>query len=278
MKILEKLKNLDRRIIYLLVMLSIILPLLPGLGDYFKFPVTATKETKNIFDYVESLEEGDAVHIDWAFDPSVKAELLPFFKIFFKHCLRKKLKTFVYYASINGMNLGKETVKEITQMEDFADLEEGVDYIQMEYIPVQPDILIFNMVSDYKGTYKKEGKIFEGIETLSDIDYFLGIAGSGWHITAINMQIRFNYTLALAVTAVLGPDFIPYYQTGQLNGLAIGLRGAAEYEMMVSKAYDANYYDSATKGMASLTLSHLVIFGLVLIGNIVYFIERRKRS
>ncbi|MCK5761173.1 MAG: hypothetical protein KAH33_07755, partial [Candidatus Delongbacteria bacterium] len=85
MKILEKLKNLDRRIIYLLVMLSIILPLLPGLGDYFKFPVTATKETKNIFDYVESLEEGDAVHIDWAFDPSVKAELLPFFKIFFKH-------------------------------------------------------------------------------------------------------------------------------------------------------------------------------------------------
>ncbi|MFO7810863.1 MAG: hypothetical protein R6V47_05785, partial [Candidatus Delongbacteria bacterium] len=71
-------------------------------------------------------------------------------------------------------------------------------------------------------------------------------------------------------------DFVPYYQTGQLVGLSNGLRGAAEYEKLVSEKYNVNYYGTATKGLSSLTMSHLVIFGLVFIGNIVYFVERKK--
>ncbi|MFO7810300.1 MAG: hypothetical protein R6V47_02885, partial [Candidatus Delongbacteria bacterium] len=189
-KILEKLKKLDRRIIYLLVFLSIIIPLIPGL-DIFKFPVSISKETKAIFDHIEELEEGDAVHIDFAFTPTQKAELLPFFEAFFKHCLRKKVKVFIYYgASVNGMGLGKETVKQIMQMEEFKHLEAGVDYIHMDYIPIMPNIQIFSMVSDYKGTFKKQGKIFEGVETLEDIDFMIGISGSGWHQAFIDMQIR----------------------------------------------------------------------------------------
>ncbi|MDA3838709.1 MAG: hypothetical protein PF574_06975 [Candidatus Delongbacteria bacterium] len=276
MNVLEKLKNLDRRIIYLLVFLSIIIPLIPGF-DFLKFPVSASKETKAIFDIIEGLDEGDAVHIDFAFTPTQKAELLPFFEAFYKHCMLKKVKVFIYYgASVNGMPLGKETVKRIMQRPEFSHMEEGVDYLNMEYIPIQPDIQIFGMVSDYKGTFKKQGKIFDGVETLDDIDLILGISGSKWHQPLIDMQIRFHYKFAMAVTAVTGPDYIPYFQTGQLCGLSNGLRGAAEYEMLVSKKYDVDYYGTATKGLSSLTFSHLMIFGLIFLGNIIYFYERKK--
>ncbi|MBU4487258.1 MAG: hypothetical protein KKD38_10070 [Candidatus Delongbacteria bacterium] len=276
MRILEKLKKLDRRIIYLLVFLSILIPFLPGM-DFLVFPVSTSKETETIFNYIEGLEKGDAIHVDWAFDPSVKAELMPFFKAFFRHCMKKELRVFIYYATINGINLGKEAVAKITSENEFSHLKEGVDYIHMEWVPLQPGIMIFNMMTDYKNTFKKEGVIFEGIETLNDIKYVLGLSGSGWHITWIDMQIRFGYKMGLAVTAVMGPDFIPYTQTGQLYGLSYGLRGAAEYELMVSEKYDRDYYDTATRGMSSLTLSHLVIFGFVIIGNIVYFIEQKNR-
>ena len=279
MKYYEKIKKIDRRIIYLLVFLSILIPFLPG-TEFLRFPVTSTKETEAIFYHIESLEKGDAVHIDWAFDPSVKAELLPFFKAFFRHCMKKELKLFIYYATINGIGLGKDAVAEITAEEEFSHLREGVDYLHMEWIPLGSDIMIFSMSTDYKGTFKKEGVIFDGVETLNDIGFILGLSGSGWHFTWVDMQIRFGYTLGLAVTAVMGPDYIPFTQTGQLTGLSYGLRGAAEYEMMVSEKYDPDgegYYDTATRGMASLTLSHLVIFGFVLIGNIVYFIEKKNR-
>jgi hypothetical protein len=277
MNFLEKLKKIDRRVIYLLVCLSIIIPLLPGF-DFLIFPVTPTKETVEIFNEIEGLEPGDAVFIDWAFDPSSKAELMPIFEAFFKHCLKKDLRVFIYYASINGINLGKESVKKITAMEEFSHKVEGVDYLNIEYIPIGPDIRIFNMDVDFKGTYKKEGKIFEGIETLKDIKYTLGLSGSAYHQTHIDMQIRFNFKFGLAVTAVLGPDYVPFLQTGQLTGLSNGLRGAAEYERLVSEKYDVNYFGSATKGMSSLTLSHLVIFGFVIIGNIVYYLEKKKRG
>lgn len=276
MRIYEKLKKLDRRIIYVLVFLSILIPFLPGM-DFLVFPVSRSKETEIIFDLIEDLEPGDAVHVDWAFDPSVKAELMPFFNAFFRHCMKKELKVFIYYATINGIGLGKEAVAKITAEEEFSHLREGVDYIHMEWIPLQPAIMIFSMSTDYKGTFKKEGVIFEGVETLNDVKYVIGLSGSGWHITWIDMQIRFNYKLGLAVTAVMGPDFIPYTQTGQLTGLSYGLRGAAEYEMMVSEQYDRDYYDTATRGMSSLTLSHIVIFGLVIIGNVIYFYEQKNR-
>jgi hypothetical protein len=276
-KILEKLKKIDRRIIYLMVFLSIIIPILPGF-DFLIFPVPPTKETKAIFDEVESLNEGDAVFIDWAFDPSSKAELLPMFEAFFKHCMIKKTKVFIYYATMNGINLGKESVKKVTAMKDFNWCKEGVDYINMEYIPINADIRIFSMDVDFKGTYKKEGKIFEGIESLRDIKYIFGLSGSVYHTTFVDMQIRFNYKFGLAVTAVMGPDFVPYLQTGQITGMSNGLRGAAEYERLVSDKYEQNYYGTATKGMSSLTFSHIVIFGFVIMGNIVYFMEKRKRG
>lgn len=275
--ILEKLKKIDRRVIYLLVMLSIIIPLLPGF-DFLIFPVLPTKETKAIFDEIENLNEGDAVFVDWAFDPSSKAELLPTFEAFFKHCLKKKVKVFIYYATINGINLGKETVKKITAMEEFSECREGVDYINMEYVPINADIRIFNMDVDFKGTYKKEGKIFEGVETLRDLKYIFGLSGSAYHATFVDMQIRFNYKFGIAVTAVMGPDYVPYLQTGQITGMANGLRGAAEYERLVSDKYEKSYYGSATKGMSSLTFSHLVIFGFVIVGNIVYYMDKRKRG
>jgi len=276
-KILEKLKKIDRRIIYLVVFLSIIIPILPGF-DFLIFPVAPTKETKAIFDEIEILNEGDAVFIDWAFDPSSKAELLPMFEAFFKHCMKKKVKVFIYYATINGINLGKESVKKITATEEFSWCREGIHYINMEYVPIAADIRIFNMDVDFKGTYKKEGKIFEGVETLRDIDYMIGLSGSAYHFTHVDMQIRFNYKFGIAVTGVMGPDFVPYLQTGQLTGMANGLRGAAEYERLVSDKYEKNYYGSATKGMSSLTFSHLVIFGFVIVGNIVYYMDKRKRG
>jgi len=273
----DKLKKIDRRIIYLLVFLSIMIPLLPGL-DFLKFPVSISKETNAIFEEIESFEKGDAILIDFAFDPSSKAELIPFFEAFLKHCLRKELKVFIYYHTINGINLGKESVKAITALPEFSHLREGFDYMQMEYIPIGADVIIFNMDVDFKGTFGKEGKVFEGVNTLKDIKYILGLSGSAIHYTHINMQLRFNYRLGLAVTAVMGPDFIPYYQTGQLAGLSNGLRGSAEYEKLVSEKYGADYYGAATKGMSSLTLSHLVIFGFVILGNIVYFIDKKKRG
>ncbi len=275
---LDKIKNLDRRVVYLVVFLSILLPFLPGFG-FLQMPFETKPETESIFNYMEDLKPGDPIFLDWSFDPSVKAELLPFTKAFLKQAFRKKLRVFIYYSSPMGSGLGQEVLKELTESKEFASIEEGVDFIQLQWIVVLPDIYIVNMASDLKGTFRREGEIFKNVNTLRDLKYVVIASGSKMPQYYIDLQVRFGYKLGIAVTAVSGPDFIPYLQTGQVNGMINGLRGAAEYELLLSRKYN-NPSDKGTAyaGMASLTLSHVTIIGFILLGNIIYFTEQRRKK
>lgn len=278
-KILGKIQDIDRRIVYLVVFLSILLPFLPGFG-FLQVDFSVKPETEAIFKTIEDLEEGDAVFFDFSFDPAVKAELLPFTKAFIKHCFRKKVKLFVYYSLAASSGLGQEMFKEITEMPEFADVVEGEDFIQLNWLGynIFPDIYILNMSSDFKGTFKKEGRIFEGINNIYDLDYIICAAGNSFPQLYIDFQLSYGYLLGIAVTAVSGPDYLPYLQTGQINGMMMGLRGAAEYEKLLYEKY-GNESDKGTAyaGMASLTLSHLAIIGFIILGNVIYFTEQRKK-
>ena len=68
----------------------------------------------------------------------------------------------------------------------------------------------------------------------------------------------------------MGPDFVPYLQTGQVTGMINGMKGCAEYEKL------RNDPRMATAGLTSLTMSHLVMFLFIGIGNLIYFMERKK--
>jgi hypothetical protein len=62
----------------------------------------------------------------------------------------------------------------------------------------------------------------------------------------------------------------PFLQTKQLIGLIGGLRGAAEYETQVDKPA------KATQWMSIQSIVHLTIIVLVILGNVAYFVSRRR--
>ena len=62
----------------------------------------------------------------------------------------------------------------------------------------------------------------------------------------------------------------PYLQTKQLIGLMPGLLGAAEYEKLIEKPA------KGTEGMSIQSFAHLLVVGLVILGNIAFFIQRRR--
>ena len=66
----------------------------------------------------------------------------------------------------------------------------------------------------------------------------------------------------------MAPDFFPFLQSRQLNGLIGGLAGAAEYEALVGKR------GLAVSGMRPQSVAHIVIIGFILLGNAVYFLHR----
>jgi hypothetical protein len=111
------------------------------------------------------------------------------------------------------------------------------------------------------------------IKTLADIPLIVTISGTAvidsWIAYA---GARYHKKVAAGATAVMVPQFYPYLQTGQLEGLLGGLKGAAEYEKLIQRP------DQATIGMDVQSVVHFLIVFLVILGNIGYFIQRRRKA
>ena len=80
---------------------------------------------------------------------------------------------------------------------------------------------------------------------------------------------RYHKKVSAAVTAVMATSFYPFLASGQITGLLGGLKGAAEYEILIQKP------GMVQRGMDAQSVSHLVIILLVILGNAGYFLRRR---
>jgi hypothetical protein len=83
---------------------------------------------------------------------------------------------------------------------------------------------------------------------------------------------RYHLPMVAGVTAVSAPEYYPYLQTGQLEGLLGGMAGAAEYEVLTQ------HPALATKGMDAQSLAHVFIALMILLGNLVNLPGKAERK
>ena len=62
----------------------------------------------------------------------------------------------------------------------------------------------------------------------------------------------------------------PFLQAEQVTGIVGGLKGAAEYEKLMG------YTGKARLGMVAQSSIHVMIIGLILLGNIAFILSKRK--
>jgi hypothetical protein len=86
------------------------------------------------------------------------------------------------------------------------------------------------------------------------------------------VQSRFKVNLVSGASAVSVPEYSAYYQSGQLAGLLTGISGAAEYETLIGKP------GLALVTMGGQTVGHLTIIFFIVMGNVIFFINRRRKA
>jgi hypothetical protein len=71
------------------------------------------------------------------------------------------------------------------------------------------------------------------------------------------------------------------YIPNQLPGLLVAIKGAGEYEKLVNEKYSGPNpppkYLEADRRMGPQLVAHLLMIGLIVMGNTVYFLKRRQR-
>src|SRR5207237_1131255 len=81
--------------------------------------------------------------------------------------------------------------------------------------------------------------------------------------------------LVVGATAVQAPLAYPYYPS-QMLGLLAAIKGAAEYEAALGNKYHrfaGPKYADGIRRMAPQFWAHLLIIGLIILGNGIYFAE-----
>jgi hypothetical protein len=269
----QRLVSIDRRVIFLLMGLSVIIPLLVPL--HLKLgPVSAPAQ--ELYDKIESLHEGDAVIIAFNFGPSSMPELYPMAIALIRHCFERNIKV----LGLSLINVGPPMCESV-----FAEVAKpyhkqvGVDYVNLGFKTGYTAPML-EMATDIPGTFKTDytGQklstmpMMANIRSYADISLIIDLASSSSPTTWIQLiGARYKVPIAAGVTAVMGTDYYPYLQSHQLVGLLAGLKGAAEYETLVG------HPGMGMSGMDAQSIAHCVIIVFVLIGNTAYFFIRRRQ-
>ncbi|MFH1336511.1 MAG: hypothetical protein ABII96_08335, partial [Candidatus Zixiibacteriota bacterium] len=116
----------------------------------------------------------------------------------------------------------------------------------------------------------EQSPMMKNIKNYDDVDLIVSVADGDLPVTWVDYAVsRYHKKFACAATAVMATSFYPFLSSGQMVGLLGGLKGAAEYEMLINKP------GMGQKGMDAQSVCHLMIVLLIVFGNVSYFMERR---
>ena len=280
MNIFKALTKIPRQVIYVVIALAVMIPLIKPIG----LPIRVMSKSQQLFAAIDSLgPQSNPVLISVDFDPQSMPELYPMLVAVLRHCFARDIKVIVMALWPQGSGLAEMALDVIPK--EF-NKEYGKDFAFLGY-KFGVTAILLGMGDNIKGVFPVDyhGTPLDSIEITADLQNYddlslvitLSAGDPGWRAWLLFAQARYSARVGIGVTAVSAADVYPYVETGQVVGLLAGMKGASEYEILVHEHGYSEGKRTAAQGMDAQSLGHLVIMVFIIIGNIGYFVTRRKK-
>jgi hypothetical protein len=288
-----RLQAIDRRWIYLVIWAVVMIPLI------FPFMIrpVATPPVQSLFTYIDTMPENKALIISVDYTPDSQAELQPMLIALLRHAFVIRRPVGVLAMAVQGLGIGEDALRQVTaefnaHAKTNADsVINGRDYVYWGWTtpPVTVMLGMGRRIArvfpvDYYGQRTESLPVMKRLKNYDDAGILVSVAASAFPLSWINLaQTQFGLRLGAGITAVSAADFYPYVNSGQFSGMLAGMKGAAEYEelleqRMVKKGMDWGLRRKGTEAMSSQAAAHIAIIIFIIIGNIGFFVTRRRKS
>jgi hypothetical protein len=273
MSIWDRMEQIDRRWIYLLVGIGVVFPFIFPV----EFPISVTPEARSLYEEVNALPDSSTMFVVFDYYPSTVPECEPMARAAMRHAFRKDCRV----VTLSNIPLGGPSMAEQVTREVAAEFgkEYGTDFVNLGfkygYVAVLSGMgtsIEDIFPADNSGTPLAELPLMQDVKNYADVDFIFEVADNStadYWVSIVNAQ--YGVPMGCGATAVMAPKFYAYVASGQFVGLLGGMKGAAEYEILMEQE------GSAVLGMAAQSMVHLLIIGLVVLGNIGYFAGRGGR-
>lgn len=278
----EKLENIDRRIIYLLLWIVVLWPLLSPIG----LPVSISAETRVAYQFIEDLPAGSVVVASFDHSFAGMPELYPHDLAFLHHLFSRPLKVVIIAIWQEGSLVAELALKELsggedprTGIEKVYGKKYGEDWVFLGWIPGgETGMRAFGQdmhtaaPADFWGTPITDLPMMADIKTAEDVDLLVSIESGtpGAPEWIRQWWSVYGTPIIVPIVAVGAPELVPARQAGQLVALLPGVRAAAEYEQLVGRL------GLGTASADALSTTHILVIIFVIIGNIGYFSLKAK--
>jgi len=270
--IFNKLQNIDRRVIYAILLVVLVIPLLRPIG----IPLSVNETTKTIYNIIEDLDPAtDVVLLSFDYSPGGSPDVHPQAVVIAEHLMRRGIK----WVGVSFWDAGPMYAEQIMKYYEAQGAMYGVDFVNLGYM-AGGETAIKNFGDNPRGAFSNDFRgnsidslpVMAGINNITDfaytIDFVSGNPGFQEWVRQVQGPHGIKYGVGIVTVSV--PQVMPFLQAGQVQGLLQGLRGAAEYEMLLGSP------GAGAAKMDAQSMGHMVIILFILVGNVAFFMDKKK--
>jgi len=234
-------------------------------------------ETRDLYNAIEALKPGSVIVMSFDYSPGTASDIHAAAVAVFNHIMRRPGLRVIGVAFVpDGPQFAEQAFATAPGGKKY-----GVDYVDLGYraggenaIAAFAQDIQKTFPTDVKGMDTAGMPLLQGIKSARDVAMVISMAGGSPGPAEWIRQAGQPYgtTIAGIVTTVMVPPNLAYVQSKQMIALLYGLRGAAEYELLVGRP------GSGLAGMGSQSAAAVFILAAVAVGNVLRYVSKRRRA
>ncbi len=263
----QKMLGIDRRILYAILFVNIVLFLLLPV----RLRAAITPPVQSFYDTIEALQPGDLVMVSSNWSASTLAENQPQLEAVLRHLMRKRVRFTMLSIEAQSRDISLRLAERVTKEGGY---EYGRDWVHFGFNP-NLTVYIKGMINDLPNTVKQDVRgtpiseipMLKGITSLRQYKLVIDVTPTGsipiW-ISYSPKELKILYCL----TSVMAAEAYTYLDSGQIKGMIPGAKGAQEYEQLLGiEGLGAPFANA-------ISFSHVLIIAFILLGNFAMFMNR----
>ncbi len=263
----QKMLGIDRRILYAILFVNIVLFLLLPV----RLRAAITPPVQSFYDTIEALQPGDLVMVSSNWSASTLAENQPQLEAVLRHLMRKRVRFTMLSIEAQSRDISLRLAERVTQEGGY---EYGRDWVHFGFNP-NLTVYIKGMINDLPNTVKQDVRgtpiseipMLKGITSLRQYKLVIDVTPTG------SIPIWISYSpkelkILYCPTSVMAAEAYTYLDSGQIKGMIPGAKGAQEYEQLLGiEGLGAPFANA-------ISFSHVLIIAFILLGNFAMFMNR----
>ena len=271
----ERMQRIPRYYIYLLLAGVVVWQLLVPI----RLPIVPSSATTGLYDAIKAAPDDKLIIISTDWDASTQAETGPQTQAVINACFQlKKRFVIMNMQPPMGVKLSNDIALAVGKQ---YGARYGIDWANWGYKYGYGNVLMAMakdipkaIGDDFYGKPVTTLPLMKGVKDIKSIGLVIEITGLSGMTEYWNGLIQGPYQVpfASAYTAVMVPGYYPFLDSGQMKGMLVGAKGAAEMEALVKRP------GSATTIMNVQSWAHVLIIVLIVLGNVGYVLSRSRRE